>query len=136
MNKRDRACDTIRRRWGITRTLLEVSGLEAQTLPLFSYKQPLRAYAWSSYGHYVQTPAKRPEWLRVDHLLGEMGIPQDSVAGRRRFERGMEERRGRDEPVLKTIAPTLRAAQLPTPLVAPLASLSHATARGRITANT
>lgn len=34
----------------------------------------------------------------MDQLLGEMGIPQDSAAGRRQFERGMEERRQRDEP--------------------------------------
>lgn len=25
------------------------------------------------YAGYLQTPAKRPEWLRVDRLLGELG---------------------------------------------------------------
>jgi len=29
----------------------------------------------------------------VDRVFGEMGIPKDSAAGRRRFEEGMEERR-------------------------------------------
>ena len=47
---------------------------------------------------YLQAPGKRPAWLRVDRVLGEMGIPEDSVAGRRQFEGVMEEGRQRDEP--------------------------------------
>ena len=31
--------------------------------------------------------------MRVDRVFGEMGIPKDSAAGRKRFERVMEERR-------------------------------------------
>jgi hypothetical protein len=65
---------------------------------LLTDQQPLRSYPWSSYGHYLQAPAKRPAWLRVERLLGEMGLPKDSTAGRRQFELGMEERRQRDEP--------------------------------------
>ena len=42
-------------------------------------------------------PGKRPEWLRVDRVLGEAGIPKDSAAGRRELERGMEARRGEAE---------------------------------------
>ena len=52
----------------------------------------LRQYAWSSYGLYLKAPPKRPEWLRVDRLLGEMRIPKDSAAGRREFEKQMEEK--------------------------------------------
>jgi hypothetical protein len=33
----------------------------------------------------------------VDRLLGELGIPQDSKAGRRQFELRMEERRAQEE---------------------------------------
>jgi putative transposase len=33
----------------------------------------------------------------VERLFGEMGIPQDSTAGRRQFERMMEQRRGFDD---------------------------------------
>ena len=36
--------------------------------------------------------------MRVDRLFGEMGIRQDSLAGRRQFERMVEERRQRNEP--------------------------------------
>jgi len=65
---------------------------------LLAPQQPLRTYRWSSYGEYLQAPSRRPAWLRVDRLFGEMGIRQDSAAGRRRFEVMMEERRQRDEP--------------------------------------
>ena len=36
--------------------------------------------------------------MRVDRLLGEMGIPKDSAAGRKEFERQMELRRWEDQP--------------------------------------
>ena len=47
---------------------------------------------------YLEPPAKRPVWLRVDRVLGAMGIPKDSAPGRRQFERDMEERRQQDAP--------------------------------------
>jgi hypothetical protein len=53
----------------------------------------LRDYPWSSFGEYLKAPSGRWVWLRVDRVFGEMGIPMDSAAGRRRFEEGMEERR-------------------------------------------
>ena len=62
--------------------------------------QPLRAFAWSSYPMYLRAPGGRAAWLRVDRLLGEWGIPEDSPAGRREFEQAMELRRkekGREE---------------------------------------
>jgi putative transposase len=58
---------------------------------LLAPEQPLQAFAWSSYPLYLRPP--RPEWLRVDRLLGEWGIPQDSVAGRQQFALQMEARR-------------------------------------------
>ena len=60
-------------------------------------EQPLREYRWSSWPEYVRSPGKRPGWLRVDRVLGETGIPKDSVAGRRELERVMEARRGAEE---------------------------------------
>jgi len=60
-----------------------------------SYSRPdalLRSYRWSSYREYVKRALRRPAWLRVDRLMGEHGIPQDSPAGRRVFEQRMEER--------------------------------------------
>ena len=55
--------------------------------------QPLKDYPWSSYPAYVRSPRQRPSWLRVDRWLGEHGIRQDSVAGRRELGWRMEERR-------------------------------------------
>ena len=56
-------------------------------------EQPLQTYPWSSYPLYLQEPAQRPAWLRVDRLLGEWGIPKDSAAGREQFAGQMEARR-------------------------------------------
>jgi REP element-mobilizing transposase RayT len=52
----------------------------------------LADYAWSSFPEYLQEPAQRPEWLRVDRLLGEIGIRQDDTTGRREFQETMEAR--------------------------------------------
>ena len=57
-------------------------------------KEPMEAFAWSSYGEYLKLPGQRLPWLRTDRLLGERHIPKDSPAGRRQFARQMEERRG------------------------------------------
>ena len=56
-------------------------------------EQPLQSYRWSSYPLYLQEPPQRPNWLRVDRLLGEWGIPKDSPAGREQFAGQMEARR-------------------------------------------
>jgi REP element-mobilizing transposase RayT len=58
---------------------------------------PLRSFAWSSWPAYLLVRAKRPAWLRVDRLLGEWGMPEDSPAGRQRLEQALEERRGTEE---------------------------------------
>ena len=58
---------------------------------------PLKSFAWSSWPAYLLARLKRPAWLRVDRLLGEWGIPEDSPAGRQRLERALEERRGAEE---------------------------------------
>jgi len=55
--------------------------------------QPLRDYPWSSWPEYLKRPSRRRAWLRVDRLLGEYHIPQDSGAGRRYLEAQMEQRR-------------------------------------------
>lgn len=38
----------------------------------------------------MKSPEKRWPWLRVDRVLGEWGVQQDNVAGRRHLEQGME----------------------------------------------
>jgi hypothetical protein len=53
----------------------------------------LLAYPWSSLGYYLAAPEHRPQWVRVDRLLGEHGLQQDTSAARQEFERRMEARR-------------------------------------------
>jgi putative transposase len=60
-------------------------------------ERPLKTFVWSSWPAYLQARSKRPDWLRVDRLLGEWGIPKDSPAGRRRLEAALEARRGGEE---------------------------------------
>jgi len=55
--------------------------------------QRLLEFPWTSLGGYLAAPPHRPAWLRVDRLLGEHGIPQDTAAGRREFEQRLEARR-------------------------------------------
>ena len=64
---------------------------------LVAVDAPLQSFAWSSWPAYLLAPSNRPAWLRVDRLLGAWGIPEDSPAGRQRFERALEERRGAEE---------------------------------------
>lgn len=78
---------------GYLRTVCEYVHLNPVRAALLPAEEPLRAYRWSSYPAYLKRPRQRPEWLRVEPLMGELGIPRDSAAGRRQFERGMEERR-------------------------------------------
>jgi REP element-mobilizing transposase RayT len=53
----------------------------------------LTDYAWSSLPQYLMPSELRPKWLRVDRLLGELGIQSDTAAGRREFSEVMEARR-------------------------------------------
>jgi putative transposase len=57
---------------------------------LLGKRDPLQEYVWSSYPGYLR-PRVRPQWLRVDRVLGEHGIVQDSARGRREFSRRMQE---------------------------------------------
>jgi putative transposase len=82
---------------GYLRTLSEYVHLNPIRANLLSPKAPLRTFVWSSFPFYLQPPSRRPAWLRVDRMLGEHGIPRDSVAGRRQLERRLEERRRQKE---------------------------------------
>jgi len=78
---------------GYLRTVCDYVHLNPARAKLVPPKAPLSRFRWSSYGEYLKAPKQRPGWLRVDRLLGEKGIPKDSPAGRREFERQMERRR-------------------------------------------
>jgi REP element-mobilizing transposase RayT len=81
---------------GYLRTVCDYVHLNPVRAGLVKAKAPLESFGWSSYGAYIGAPGRRPEWLRVDRLLGEHGIPRDSAAGRREFAAQMEERRARE----------------------------------------
>ena len=52
----------------------------------------LECYPWSSYPADRQ-PSLRPDWLRVDRLMGEHGLAEDTAKSRREFERIMNQAR-------------------------------------------
>jgi REP element-mobilizing transposase RayT len=85
---------------GYLKTVCDYVHLNPVRAKLLEPDQPLRSFLWSSVPEYLKAPARRVPWLRVDRLFGEMGIPQDTVAGRNQFELRMDERRayeaGRD----------------------------------------
>lgn len=82
---------------GYLRTVCDYVHLNPVRAKLLAPGQPLRSYEWSSYPLYLVPARKRPGWLRVDRLLGEMGIPKDSATGRREFERRLEQRRTQEQ---------------------------------------
>ncbi|MCP5516246.1 MAG: transposase [Verrucomicrobiales bacterium] len=57
---------------------------------------PLSSYAWSSYPDYLKPPKRRWPWLRVDRLLGEVGVGRDTSGGRQDLEQRMETWRARE----------------------------------------
>jgi putative transposase len=81
---------------GYLRTVCDYVHLNPVRAKLLAAGQALREYRWSSYPGYLNR--KRVAWLRVDRLLGEVGIPRDSAAGRREFEKRMQERASQDNP--------------------------------------
>ncbi len=83
---------------GYLRTVCEYVHLNPVRAKLLRPDQKLRTYQWSSYVEYLKKPKQRVQWLRVDRLLGEMGIARDGAAGRREFERQLELRRRQSKP--------------------------------------
>ncbi len=81
---------------GYLATACDYVHLNAVRAGLVQPDQPLSAFAWSSYPLYL-APGQRPAWLRVDRLLGEHGIQEDSAEGRIEFQRRMEQRRSEGE---------------------------------------
>lgn len=82
---------------GYLRTVCDYVHLNPVRARLLKPEQALREYRWSSWPEYLKPAPKRWPWLRVERLLGEYRIPQDSVAGRRRLEAALESRRGFEE---------------------------------------
>ena len=78
---------------GYLETVCDYVHLNPARAKLLTPEQPLTSYRWSSWPEYLKSPGKRPAWLRVDRLLGEYRIPQDSTAGRRVLAQALETRR-------------------------------------------
>ena len=78
---------------GYLRTACDYVHLNPARAGLLKAEERLLAYPWSSLGYYLAAPQHRPQWIRVDRLLGEHGLEHDSPAAREEFERRMEARR-------------------------------------------
>jgi REP element-mobilizing transposase RayT len=78
---------------GYLKTVCDYVHLNPARAKLLQPEAALRSYAWSSWPEYLKRPGQRWSWLRVDRVLGEYRIPQDSAAGRRVLEQALEERR-------------------------------------------
>jgi REP element-mobilizing transposase RayT len=83
---------------GYLLTVCEYVHLNPARARLLRPQEPLSAYGWSSYPEYLKPPRRRWGWLRVDRVLGELGIPRDDAIGRRELARRLEARRGQEEP--------------------------------------
>ena len=93
MNGGQKGADCRGHRQRLSKTAFDYVHLNPVQAHLRGTDERLLAYPWSSFGWYLAAPEHRPGWVRVDRLLGEHGIQQDSPAGRQEFERQMEARR-------------------------------------------
>ena len=78
---------------GYLRTVCDSVHLNPVRAKLLTDQPFLSEYPWSSYPEYLQATSKRPGWLRVDQLLGELGIGRDMMrrggaGSRRRWRSG------------------------------------------------
>ncbi len=78
---------------GYLKTACDYVHLNPARANLLGKEDRLLAYPWSSLVWYLAAPQHRPDWIRVDRLLGEHGIQDDCAASRQQFERQMEARR-------------------------------------------
>jgi putative transposase len=82
---------------GYLRTVCDYVHLNPVRAILLRPEQKLTDFAWSSWPEYLKAPEDRPRWLRVDRLLGGLGISNDSAAGREQLEQYLETRRAQAE---------------------------------------
>ena len=78
---------------GYLKTVCDYVHLNPVRARLLQREDRLLGYPWSSVGWYLAAPEHRPQWMRVDRLLGEHGIAGDTPSGRQELERHMEARR-------------------------------------------
>jgi REP element-mobilizing transposase RayT len=56
---------------------------------LLGPEDPLKTYRWSSFGSYVGAPSRRPPWLCVERVLGNLGL-EDTRRDRRLYGEHVE----------------------------------------------
>ena len=78
---------------GYLRAACDYVHLNPARAGLLQPEERLLGYPWGSLGYYLAAPEHRPKWMRVDRLLGEHGLTQDTAAARQEFERHLEARR-------------------------------------------
>jgi putative transposase len=78
---------------GYLRTACDYVHLNPVRARLLKPEDRLGAYPWSSLPWYLAAPEQRPPWIRVDRLLGEHGLRQDTAAARQELGGRMEARR-------------------------------------------
>jgi REP element-mobilizing transposase RayT len=78
---------------GYLKTVCDYVHLNPVRARLLKREERLLGYPWSSMVWYVAAKEFRPGWIRVDRVLGEHGLREDTAATRQEFERRMEARR-------------------------------------------
>ena len=82
---------------GYLKTACDYVHLNPVRAKLLSAQERLLAYPWSSWGWYLSAPEHRPQWMRVDRLLGEHGLREDTPEARAELERRVEASRVEEE---------------------------------------
>ncbi|MCP5525764.1 MAG: hypothetical protein H7A47_03020 [Verrucomicrobiales bacterium] len=82
---------------GYLKTVCDYVHLNPVRARLLGKQERLLSYPWSSFGGYLAAPAHRPAWMRVDRLLGEHGLREDTAEARQEFERRTEARRAQED---------------------------------------
>jgi REP element-mobilizing transposase RayT len=78
---------------GYLRTVCDYVHLNPVRAKLLKPEEPLQSYRWSSYPEYLKRTGQRAAWLRVDRVLGEMGIGKEAITGARRNRKPTNKRR-------------------------------------------
>jgi len=78
---------------------------------LVSKEERLEKYRWSSYSAYLRM-GLRTEWLRVDRVMGEHGLQEDTVGARNQFSKRVEHLRLDPQSLEEEIQPLRRGWRL------------------------
>jgi REP element-mobilizing transposase RayT len=81
---------------GYFRTVCDYVHLNPARADRLSQEVPLRSWRWTSLAAYLDTPDRRPSWLRVDRLFGELGFGADCAQARKALEQHLERMRAKD----------------------------------------